>query len=355
MFAENNRISHRQLTRQMILSLISPFLLCLTGQSWVRGINGVIGAGIIGAILGFYVIVLVRLGPVYERLDKVLGRGQSIVITLIYVIYALFTGGYLAQFLGNLCGQWLLPGISYKYITLGIIFICALGSHKGMEKRGRMGEVSYILIFGSLVLLFLLAMFQGEKFGWEEVVRENVALPNIGWAVYTIMGAFLPITFLPFLLGRVARPSSTGRAIAGAIGILILFLAATLILLPITLGWNRVLQEPIPILPLLAGTNLPGDVLARFDVIWISLLVYAMLYSLGSLFYYKSHILNQAGISISHWVLAVIVALIALDPLPGYEIQDYYSKMVAYGFLPLLTAVTFYVFLVHKFQAAKGH
>ena len=28
-FAENNRISHRQLYRQMILALLAPFMLCI--------------------------------------------------------------------------------------------------------------------------------------------------------------------------------------------------------------------------------------------------------------------------------------------------------------------------------------
>ncbi len=33
-FAENNRISHRQLYRQMILALLAPFMLCVFGKGW---------------------------------------------------------------------------------------------------------------------------------------------------------------------------------------------------------------------------------------------------------------------------------------------------------------------------------
>ena len=43
-YAENNRISHRQLYRQMILALMSPLLLTLTGR--ISGRNGVLAAGI---------------------------------------------------------------------------------------------------------------------------------------------------------------------------------------------------------------------------------------------------------------------------------------------------------------------
>ena len=36
-FVENNRISHRQLYRQMILEFLAPFILCMYG---VRKLNG---------------------------------------------------------------------------------------------------------------------------------------------------------------------------------------------------------------------------------------------------------------------------------------------------------------------------
>ena len=34
-FAENNRISHRQLYRQMILALLAPFMLCVFGKGGI--------------------------------------------------------------------------------------------------------------------------------------------------------------------------------------------------------------------------------------------------------------------------------------------------------------------------------
>ena len=39
-FAENNRISHRQLYRQIILSLAAPFLLCMSGKDWPYASGG---------------------------------------------------------------------------------------------------------------------------------------------------------------------------------------------------------------------------------------------------------------------------------------------------------------------------
>ena len=65
-FAENNRISHRQLYRQMILALLAPFMLCVFGKSGMNGISAVAGMIFALILLGFYVIWLIRLTPSFE-------------------------------------------------------------------------------------------------------------------------------------------------------------------------------------------------------------------------------------------------------------------------------------------------
>ena len=65
-FAENNRISHRQLYRQMILALLAPFMLCVFGKGGMNGISAVAGMIFALILLGFYVIWLIRLTPSFE-------------------------------------------------------------------------------------------------------------------------------------------------------------------------------------------------------------------------------------------------------------------------------------------------
>ena len=52
MFAENDRISHRQLFRQIVLSLVTPFLLCMAGWREMRGMNGLAGIAVVLLLLG---------------------------------------------------------------------------------------------------------------------------------------------------------------------------------------------------------------------------------------------------------------------------------------------------------------
>ena len=42
-YVENNRISHRQLYRQMVLAFLALFLLCLPGENRITGISGIVG------------------------------------------------------------------------------------------------------------------------------------------------------------------------------------------------------------------------------------------------------------------------------------------------------------------------
>lgn len=348
MFAQNDRISHRQLMRQIVLSLIAPFFLCLAGFREIKGMGGVLGIIIAVILLGFYVIFLVRLSPAFEYLPKYMGNIQSLVIVLIYLIYILFTAAYLLDFASRLCGQWLLSGIHQWFLKAAIVIICAAGSHKGMEKRARMAEVSFWIVAGGLMLLLILAVTQGELFSAEEFWKDSVDTSQVVLSAYEVLCGFLPLVLLPFMFQRVAKSSGSYRAVFGAVAILGALLAAVIILLPMALGWERMNLERIPVLPLLTGTNLPGDVLARFDVIWICLLIYAMFYSLGSLLYYGNHILYSISLPCNHWLLAALVFLISLNPFFGYEINLYYSKAVLKIAAPVLVLLTVYIYIWYR-------
>ena len=60
-FAENNRISHRQLYRQMVLAFTAPFLLCLFGGGKLLGGEKIAGTVLAVILLLFYVIKFVNL------------------------------------------------------------------------------------------------------------------------------------------------------------------------------------------------------------------------------------------------------------------------------------------------------
>ena len=98
-FAENNRISHRQLYRQMILALLAPFMLCIFGKGGINGISAVTGTVLALILLGFYVILLIRLTPAFDDLVKSAGGFVGRLIGIFFLLYVLLAGGYLLALL----------------------------------------------------------------------------------------------------------------------------------------------------------------------------------------------------------------------------------------------------------------
>ena len=100
-FAENNRISHRQLYRQMILALLAPFMLCVFGKGGMNGISAVAGMIFALILLGFYVIWLIRLTPAYGELSKRTGSFTVRFIGLFFLVYVIASSAFLSGLLGR--------------------------------------------------------------------------------------------------------------------------------------------------------------------------------------------------------------------------------------------------------------
>ena len=115
-FAENNRISHRQLYRQMVLALLAPFMLCIFGKRGLNGISAVAGIVFAVILLGFYVILLIRLTPPFDDLVKSAGSFVGRLIGIFFLIYVLMAGGYLLSLLRRLVMESLLTGVSGRWM-----------------------------------------------------------------------------------------------------------------------------------------------------------------------------------------------------------------------------------------------
>ena len=141
-FAENNRISHRQLFRQIILVFPAPFLLCLFKNGAMLGISAMAGTAAAAVVLSFYVIWLIRLTPAYGELSKRTGDFAVQFIGLFFLIYVIASSAFLSDLLGEVIPESLISGISGKWLSLLAVAVCSLGTHRGMQRRGRIAEVA---------------------------------------------------------------------------------------------------------------------------------------------------------------------------------------------------------------------
>lgn len=348
-FAENNRISHRQLYRQMVLAFLAPFLLCLPGENRVTGISGIVGVAAAMVLLVIYSFFLRRLTPWYTDPVKTFGAAGGRIIGAFFLSYVALTGAYLLDLMDELVPAVLITGIPGIMISFLAAAVCSFGTHKGMQRRGRMAEVSGGVLLGGVLLMMVLCLWQITPEYFTEMTEAFVLQgKEVLKSCYGILAAFSGIGLLPFLLKDVEKRGTAGKPVVLGIVTLGGILMGMLVLIPSVLGWQRFRNEAYPVLPLLAGADLPGNVLARFDVLWMGFLLYSLLFALGSLFHYGHRILDRTRMGSGKlWLPAVIFGL-SLIKFQGTGIRQIFDFYLSRIFVPGLL-------LIQVFMALRGN
>ena len=161
-----------------------------------------------------------------------------------------------------------------------------------------------------------------------------LAAGDIPGSFYTVLCAFSGLSLLPFMLKDVEKRGTAGKTLLLGITALCGILAGMLLLLPAVLGQERLASERYPVLPLMAGADLPGNVLARFDVLWAGFLLYSLLFALGSLFHYGHQITERARLGSGRWWIPAVVFLLGVTEFGGTGIRDYYGFWLTRIFFP---------------------
>lgn len=350
-FAENNRISHRQLFRQIILVFPAPFLLCLFQGGSMTGKSAVAGTLTAAVFLLFYVIWLIRLGPSYSEMSRTAGNITVRFIGLFFLAYVILSVAFLADLIKQIVPAGLISGISGKWLSLLTVVACSLGTHRGMQRRGRIAEVSGGIFLAGLILLMLLCAGQGNAEYFLEVWNgEGSGFSGREWirSTWGILSAFSGVGLLPFALEAVEKQGSARKPLILGLLTVCGIVLGMQFLLPAVFGSARVQMEAYPILPLLDGADLPGNVLARFDVIWLGLLVYGLFFSMGSLFHYGNQIADRTKLGTGRYWIPAAGWILSLYTWNGYGIRDYYGNYLGYIFVPGLL-------LIQLFLSAGGH
>lgn len=401
-FAENNRISQRQLYRQIVIAFIAPFLLCLFRGRRNQGLSGLMGTLLAVAVLLFYVIFLIRLGYAFANPCKTAGKILGRLIGIFYLVYCVLGAAFLLDLLGEIVivSVSLGTGVQKVWLCVIALVVCSLGTHRGIQRRGRMGEVSGGLVLVAVVLMLLLSAGQGKWEYFQEMLwNSEFSGRRILQSGYYVICAFSGLGLLPFLLEHVDRKKSTetirivretrnlnvieedkaareadraenekaakekknisyrgdmryagniGKTVALAVVTLGVLLILAELLLPAVFGWGRLRYESYPILPLLAGADLPGNVLARFDVLWMGFLLYSLLFSVGSFLHYSHLIVEKTGLGTGRVWIALLVFIAMMTEVRGMGIRDYFEMYLGYIFVPGMLIIQIIFFIMGK-------
>ena len=337
---ENNRISHRQLYRQMILSVLAPFLLCIPGAGGIQGVSGAAGIGIAVVILLVYVFFLIRSSHGYTDPVRILGKVKGRLLGIFFVSYLIMTNVYILNLIKEIVPVWAVSGISVKWLLLWAVVICAYGTDRGMQRRGRMAGVSGEIFLAVIIIMLFLCVGQGKMEYLKEMLEESsLQSKKIADGAYGFLCAFSGISLLPFVLPDVERRGSVGKTVMAAIFTVSAVLLVVLFCIPAVLGWRRIQGETYPILPLMAGANLPGNILARFDVLWLAFLLHSIFFAIGSCFYYGNKILETTHLGNGKYWLPAAAYVFSLVQIHGKSVADFYSPYLKYIFVPGLLLI----------------
>lgn len=347
MFADNDCISHRQLLRQMILALLGAWLLFLAGDAGEQAENGLLGLFLGFVLLAAWSMLLLDSAKVYENLEAWVGKYGRAGIIVFYLSFLILTGSYLLERISGICSEYLVSGIRPEAVSLLLLVAAGVGVGNDIQRRARLAEIFYPIVMTGFVLLLLLAVFHMRPESFQETA--GLSVEKIAGESLKTLGAGTVLALLPFLLGQVDRENRISRPLLEGMAKLWFLLTAAAVILLGTFGIGGVRQMEVPVLQLMAGTRLPGEFLERFDIVWLALLLCSILFALGSILFYGSHLVHWKGTCGRLFRFAMGAAVYAGSVTGAANgIAHWYPEVTRRFFLPVFLLLTVLLWAVGK-------
>lgn len=293
MFADNTQISHRQFFRQTVLSLLGIYFLAVPVTPGLSGIQGILSL-IFGLV--FYCLLciyFIRIKNVFQNPQRYMGKIAGRIFVFLYLSWLWMMGVYLLLIIAGITARFLIEGSISWAVILAAGLTSYLGSHQGLEGRGRMAEVCFPIVITLLVGMLLLVWPDMKPSYLME--KGDLSFRGLAWGTTQVLGLFLPFTFFPVTLGNVKKAGETGRIMAGAMVLLAGISGISLLLLQGCFGTGGYEHKKYPMIDMLAGARVSGDFLGRVDTFWTAAVLFSLFFSLGSVFFYNHELLRRTG------------------------------------------------------------
>lgn len=280
MFAENDKISPRQIKRLMIFcifgisSLILPEIL-----SSVSGMDGS-AAILTGMFLTFGFLGLLGLclkqmrGDYYAYLREAFGVKLTDICLIFYFFYYVCISGFAAYTICHLVLKNLLKEESFLVVLTVLVLAGAYGIYGGIECRVRVYE---ILFWTLMVLLFIMSAL---SVGSVDVDKWSPVFYDSGMdflkSSYLVFGIFSWVFFLLFLKPFCAKEESLKKTMGEVLTVTGVMLFFIYLLLIGVFGTASLSETPFSVIVLMSMVELPGGFLERFDAVMVGIWFFAL-------------------------------------------------------------------------------
>ncbi len=302
MFSSNDKISSRQIKRLLVFDIFGAGSLLLPSQLAMSengiGIFSILaGTFFAGAYLWLLRICASRTESDYLNYLKT-GWG-NILARLCYLGYALIsiiTCAWAAKILTQLVCDSLLDSVDFAAALFVIMLLAYYGASAGIEARARVYEILFWVLVIPLLIMLALCVRQVQVIQWFPLLGEQDV---ISWSWFFIgtwrcFAAFLPLTFLLFLLPHVQDKRKSQRAAGWAV----LLIGAALLLVYLVLlgifGSGALAKEQYPVITLMGMVKIPGEFLKRLDAVMVGGWFFTLYALIGSALFYGVVIARRA-------------------------------------------------------------
>ncbi len=348
MFSKNEKISLHQINRLLVLDLFASGSLVLPKfLSQMAGRTGLMTIMALFIFIGIYLWILLLITGQFKKsyaciLQKAFGKFGKNTILLIYQIKFFISFVFIFKmFIDNL-KMTLLVDFSEWAIVMTFSILTFYSVSKGIETRGRMGELIFYIVFIPILLLFIFGAGSG-KLGNLAILEANGAMPisKIWRNGFLACAFFTPVDFI--LFAKPSEKTSKNRqrccAVFSGVFVGICLCVILYILCVYVLSLAGMKNEAWPVVILLQLVRIPGGFVSRWDGLMLSFWIFAMEILLGAYLGYLTRLsesmCSKAGKSqiMVFWLLAVVAAIWWFDQ-PG-QIWDMYLWVMFYIGMPL--------------------
>lgn len=348
MFAENRKISLRQLQALLLLDCFGTTVLFLPAElarlggkaCWVVALL----SGVVFAVLSLLLTsVGKRLpqGTVVDWCRGCFGNFFGAIVLIGLAMKLLLDGMLELRMFSEIVCRSMLPTTPVWAISLVVLAVAGSLAAQGTECRGRMAEILFFLVAIPLAVI-LLAVAISSKYH-RILPLELPSVSEIGSGIAAMSIVFQGLTFLYFIYPDLKRPARSRSAVLKSSALTGLVVTAMVFLCLAVYGEGILSEKLLPSLQMMERVSFTGVFLTRQDVLllWFWMASVSVFLS-GTLFFGSLlgvQMFRQQETKRKTWLWVWLGAVFAASFLPENLSTAYHLRMRLAPFFNLIYLV----------------
>lgn len=325
MFAENRKISLRQLQVLLLLDCFGTAVLFLPSElAQIGGRSCWIAALVGGVVFAAFSLLLTSVGrkmpegTAVEWCRFCFGELFGAVILIGLAVNLLICGLAELRLFSEIVCRAMLPNSPVWAISLVILLVAGALAAQGMECRGRVAEILFFVVAIPLVVILVSVAISAE-YG-RILPLEMPSLKEMGNGIGQMSIIFQGLPFLYFVFPDLQKPAMAKGAVLKSTLTTVVAVTVIVFLCLAVYGEGVLSEKLLPTLQMMERVSFTGIFLTRQDVLLLWFWMASVCIFLSGILFYGSQLgvrmLKQAESKRKTWLWICLAAVFAASFLP---------------------------------------